>query len=97
MLSERPWSNFTLVSVIIFKYLDTHTAISDVAGHKMVNNLCSGLISPNSGIMDVSLPKKQFLLMEKVMHSNIACLSSSILLEVQYLQILEATGVTGLV
>ena len=71
MLSERPWSNFILVSVIIFKYLDTHAAISDVAGHKMVNSLCSGLISRKSGIMDVSLPKKQFLLMEKVVHSNI--------------------------
>ena len=97
MLSERPWSNFNLVSVIIFKYLDTHTAISDVAGHKIVNSLCSELICLKSGIIDVSLPKKQFLLMEKVIHSNIACLSSSILSEVQYLQILEVTGVTGLV
>ena len=45
MVSERPWSNFILVSEIIFRYLDTHNAISTFAGHKIVSNLCSGLIS----------------------------------------------------
>ena len=97
MSFERPWSNFVLVSDIIFKYLDTHNAISTFAGHKMVNNLCSRLIWSKFGSKDVILPKKQFLFIRKVLHSKIACFSSSILFIEQYLQSLEVTGVTGLV
>ena len=97
IVSERPWSNFTLVSVIIFKYFETHNAISVLTGHKIDTSLCSGLIPTKLGRREVILPRKQFLLIEKVLHSKIACLSSSILLSEQYLHILEVTGVTGLV
>ena len=97
MVSERPWSNFILVSEIIFRYLDTHNAISTFAGHKIVSNLCSGLISSKLGNNAFNLPRKQFLFNKKVLHSKIACFSSSILLLEQYLQSLEVTGVTGLV
>ena len=97
MVSERPWSNFFLVSVIIFKNFETHTAISVSEGHSIVNNLCSGFNCSKSGKNEVILPKKQFLFIEKVLHSKIACLSSSIFWSEQYLQILKVTGVTGLV
>ena len=97
MVSERPWSIFFLVSVIIFKYFETQIAISVSEGHSIVNNLCSGFNCSNSGKSELIFPKKQFLFIVKVLHSKIACLSSSILLSEQYLQIREVTGVTGLV
>ena len=97
MVSESPWSSFVRVSDIIFKYLDTHNVIFAFEGHKIVNNLCSGLICSKFGIKEVILPKKQFLFNRKVLHSKIACFSSSILLFEQYLHSLEVTGVTGLV
>ena len=77
--------------------MDTHTAISGVDGHKIVNSLWSGLSSLKFGNNDAILPKKQFLFKAKVSHCIIAWYSSSILLLVQYLHILEVTGVTGLV
>ena len=97
VIFERPWFNFILVSVIIFKYLDTQRAISAFEGHKIVRSLCSRLICPKLGKREVNLPKKQFLFRKKVLHFNIAWYSSSISLLEQYLQILEVTGVTGLV
>ena len=97
MVSESPWSNFVRVSDIIFKYLDTHNPVWMFDGHKIVNNLCLGLICSKSGSKDVILPKKQFRFKRKVLHSKIACFSSSILLLEQYLYSLEVTGVTGLV
>ena len=97
IVSERPWSNLTLVSVIIFKNLETHKAISVFAGQRIDISWCSGLIPTKFGKREVILPKKQFLLIAKVLHCKIACFSSSILLSEQYLQILEIIGVTGLV
>ena len=49
------------------------------------------------GKIDAILPKKQFRFSANVLQTKIACFSSSIALAVQYLQNLEAIGVTGLV
>ena len=97
MVSDIPRSNFLLVSVIIFKYLEAQIANSVFLGQSIVNNLCSGLKFSNPGESAENLPKKQFLLIEKVLHPKIAGFSSSISLSEQYLQIREVTGVTGLV
>ena len=77
--------------------METHTAIPVSEGHSIVNNLCSEFKCSKSGMRDLIFPKKQFRFKEKVLHSKIACFSSSILCSEQYLQILEVTGVTGLV
>ena len=89
IVSERPWSNLTLVSVNIFKYLDTHNAISVLTGHRIDTSRCSLLIPTKFGKREVILPKKQFLLIAKELHCKIKCFSSSILLSEQYLQIIK--------
>ena len=92
---RQPLIQFFLVSEMMPRYLDTHNAISAVAGHKIDNSFSSELKLWKFGINDDILPKKQLRFKVNVLQSKIAWLSSSILFSVQYLQILESTGVTG--
>lgn len=73
MVSDIPRSNFFLVSVIILRYFETQIANSVFEGQSIVNNLCSGLKLSKPGESAVNLARKQFLLIEKVLHPKIVC------------------------
>ena len=53
-----PSSNFDLVLQIIPKYLETHNAISALAGHRITKSFSSSFNREKLGIKDEILPRK---------------------------------------
>ena len=83
MSVDKPWSSLVLAFVIIPRYLDTHNAISGVAGHKITKSFWFCDKNGKAGIKADILPKKQFLFIMKVPQEKIAWFSSSTLLLLQ--------------
>ena len=75
MSSDKPESNFFLVSEIIPKYLETTFAISEFLGHKIVESLFLGDKFLKSGFReDIFKTKKQFRFKYVAEHFKIACI-----------------------